>query len=111
MQLVSLLFCSTLCVSAFVPIRTIRTVSRPLQVAATPVDDIPITVTGNNIVVTAALLEYVNRKLERPLGKLRANGAIQECEVHLSVNKNPKVRPGHHWGSHFFSMCTQVSSA
>ena len=54
--------------------------------------EVPITVTGNNIDVTDALVEYVQKKLERPLGKLRANGTIRHCDVHLSVNKNPKVR-------------------
>ena len=53
---------------------------------------VPITITGNNIVVTEALVDYINKKLDRPFGKLRSNGAIKDCDVHLSVNKNPKVR-------------------
>jgi len=56
---------------------------------------VPITITGNNIVVTEALVDYINKKLDRPFGKLRSNGAIKDCDVHLSVNKNPKVRDGH----------------
>ena len=60
---------------------------------STEVDtNVPITITGNNIHVTEALVAYVNKKLDRPLGKLRSNGAIQDCEVNLIVNKNPKVR-------------------
>lgn len=58
--------------------------------AGTDMDAVPITITGNNIELTPALIEYVNKKLERPLGKLATFGVA--CEVHLSVNKNPKVR-------------------
>ena len=48
-------------------------------------------VTGNNIEMTPSLNEYVNKKLDKVVGKLSASGAVQECDVHLSVNKNPKV--------------------
>ena len=48
-------------------------------------------ITGNNIDVTEALNDYVNKKLDNTVGKLAATGAIKECDVHLSVNKNPKV--------------------
>eukprot|EP00546_Thalassionema_frauenfeldii_P014432 CAMPEP_0178920278 /NCGR_PEP_ID=MMETSP0786-20121207/14917_1 /TAXON_ID=186022 /ORGANISM="Thalassionema frauenfeldii, Strain CCMP 1798" /LENGTH=205 /DNA_ID=CAMNT_0020594329 /DNA_START=169 /DNA_END=786 /DNA_ORIENTATION=+ len=56
---------------------------------------VPITVTGDNIEVTDSLVDYVNTKLERPLGKLRSNGVIKDCTVHLIVNKNPKVENAH----------------
>jgi hypothetical protein len=59
--------------------------------AAETTEEVPIIVTGTNIDLTPALVDYVNSKLERPFGKLRSNGAIRDCEVHLSVNKNPKV--------------------
>ena len=49
-------------------------------------------VTGNNIEMTPSLNDYVNKKLDKVVGKLSASGAVQECDVHLSVNKNPKVR-------------------
>jgi len=49
------------------------------------------TITGNNIEVTPALREYMNKKLDKTVGKLGASGAVQECDVHFSVNKNPKV--------------------
>ena len=52
---------------------------------------VPITVTGNNIEVTPALNEYVVKKLERTVGKLASSGAVKDCDVHLVVNKNPKV--------------------
>jgi len=56
---------------------------------------VPIIITGNNIEVTPSLMDYVNRKVERTVGKFAFNGAIIECDVHLSVNKNPKVSEGH----------------
>lgn len=55
----------------------------------------PITVTGNNIDVTPSLKEYVNNKLGKIIDKLSGSGAVQECDVHLTVNKNPKVKEGH----------------
>jgi ribosome-associated translation inhibitor RaiA len=62
------------------------------MVSSSSIDRVPITITGNNIDVTEALADYVNKKLERPLGKLRSNGLIRDCDVHLSVTKNPRVR-------------------
>jgi putative sigma-54 modulation protein len=56
---------------------------------------VPITVTGNNIEVTPALNEYVVKKLERTVGKLASSGAVKDCDVHLVVNKNPKVEEPH----------------
>lgn len=53
-------------------------------------ENISYVITGNNIDVTPSLNEYVNKKLDKIVGKLSAD-AIQECDVHLSVNKNPKV--------------------
>mmetsp|Transcript_14337 Transcript_14337/g.20186 ORF Transcript_14337/g.20186 Transcript_14337/m.20186 type:complete len:245 (-) Transcript_14337:308-1042(-) len=66
-----------------------------LYMSSTEVDKVPISITGNNIELTPALVEYVNKRLERPLGKLATIGAFVECDVHLSVNKNPKVKEGH----------------
>jgi len=90
-----ILACSFLTTSAFVQPSGFKTFHRPLHVSSSVEQDVPIIVTGNNIDLTEALIDYVNRKLEKPLGKLRANGSIQECEVHLSVNKNPKVKDAH----------------
>lgn len=58
-------------------------------------DQVPIIITGNNIEVTPALMDYVKKKVSRTLGKLRSNGAAKDCDVHLSVNKNPKVKNNH----------------
>ena len=64
-------------------------VSSALQMST---EAVPITVTGNNIEVTPALQDYVVKKLERTVGKLASSGAVKDCDVHLIVNKNPKVR-------------------
>lgn len=87
---IALFALNLLAVSAF----TVQPSHRPLSTAlsmSAAVEEVPITVTGNNIDLTPPLVDYVNQKLERPLGKLRANGIIQDCAVHLIVNKNPKV--------------------
>lgn len=66
-----------------------------LLAATTENNSVPIVVTGNNVEVTPALMDYVNKKLERTVGKLASSGAVMECDVHLSVNKNPKVKLAH----------------
>merc|ERR1719361_2865421 len=66
------------------------------MLAATPEKSgVPIIITGNNIEVTPSLMNYVNEKVDRTIGKFAFNGAINECDVHLSVSKNPKVSEGH----------------
>jgi putative sigma-54 modulation protein len=52
-------------------------------------------ISGDNIEVTEALNGYVNKKLDNVIGKLATSGAVKECDVHLSVNKNPKVKNAH----------------
>lgn len=54
--------------------------------------DVPIIVNGQNLDLTPALIDHVNKKIGAPLKKLASNGAVTECDVILSVNKNPKVR-------------------
>lgn len=54
--------------------------------------DFPIIVNGQNIDLTPALVDHVNKKIGAPLKKLASHGAVTECDVILSVNKNPKVR-------------------
>lgn len=56
---------------------------------------VPITLTGDNIDLTPALQDYANQKLERTLGKLSTVSGVSACDVHLTVNKNPKVESGH----------------
>jgi len=69
--------------------------SRVLLKAIPEKSGVPIIITGNNIEVTPSLRDYVNEKVDRTVGKFAFNGAINECDVHLSVNKNPKVSEGH----------------
>ncbi|CAM9124108.1 unnamed protein product [Phaeothamnion confervicola] len=53
----------------------------------------PILISGNNIDVTPALMDYVNKRLENVLDKLGAD--VTKVDVHLAVNKNPRVTNGH----------------
>lgn len=55
-------------------------------------DEPPIILNGHNIELTDALEDHVKRRLSIPLSKLASHDAIKECDVILSVNKNPKVR-------------------
>jgi hypothetical protein len=52
---------------------------------------VPIILNGINLELTPALIEYVNKRIGGPLKKLASHGAVTECDVLLSVNKNPKV--------------------
>ena len=86
----TILALNILAASAFTSAPLTFTRTAPLRMS-TEIDT-PITVTGNNIDLTPALVDYITKKLERPLGKLCSNGIIKDCTVHLIVNKNPKVR-------------------
>ena len=72
------------------------TVTRPQVSLASTVEEetasVPLVVAGTNIELTEALVGYVDKRIGGNLNKLSSNGAIRECDVHLSVNKNPKVR-------------------
>lgn len=63
-----------------------------LSMSTTEADSVPIIVSGNNIELTPALNDYINSKLDRIIGKLSSSGAVKDCDVHLTVNKNPKVK-------------------
>jgi len=56
---------------------------------------VPITITGDNIDLTPALSDYVNQKVDRTLGKLSTVSSVSNCDVFLTVNKNPKVESAH----------------
>jgi len=56
---------------------------------------VPITIAGDNIDLTPALSDYVNQKVERTLGKLSSVPDVSNCDVFLTVNKNPKVEKSH----------------
>jgi len=67
-----------------------------LQVAAEPDTgkEINLILNGNNIELTPALSEYVEKRIGSPLRKL-GGGIVREVDVHLSVYKNPKVKNAH----------------
>lgn len=50
---------------------------------------------GNNIELTTALSDYVEKRIGSPLRKLGGDGIVREVDVHLSVYKNPKVKNAH----------------
>jgi putative sigma-54 modulation protein len=56
---------------------------------------VPIVVSGTNIDVTEALKAHVRKKMEKVVGKLASSGLIRECNVHLTVTKNPEVTNSH----------------
>jgi putative sigma-54 modulation protein len=77
--------------AAFAPNAPLHLNSR-LSPLAMSTEAVNYVITGNNIEVTDSLTEYVNKKLDKTVGKLAASGSIKECDVHFSVNKNPKVK-------------------
>eukprot|EP00591_Stephanopyxis_turris_P006022 CAMPEP_0195519686 /NCGR_PEP_ID=MMETSP0794_2-20130614/15263_1 /TAXON_ID=515487 /ORGANISM="Stephanopyxis turris, Strain CCMP 815" /LENGTH=252 /DNA_ID=CAMNT_0040648879 /DNA_START=20 /DNA_END=778 /DNA_ORIENTATION=+ len=76
-------------------IRHAPTAFKPASLHMASESNVPIIISGNNIDVTPSMMDYVNKKLERVLGKLSRSGNVRECDVHLSVNKNPKVENAH----------------
>jgi len=56
--------------------------------------DAKLVITGNNIDLTDALQDYAEKRIGGLLEKL-GSGIVNECDVHLSVCKNPKVQDGH----------------
>jgi len=63
--------------------------------SSTTATSVPIVVTGNNVDLTEALTEYITTKIDRTVGKMSSSGAVMDCDVHLTVNKNPKVKDSH----------------
>lgn len=51
--------------------------------------------TGNNIDLTPALQEHAQKRIGGLLDKLGNGGFVRECDIHLSVSKNPAVKNGH----------------
>jgi Sigma 54 modulation protein / S30EA ribosomal protein len=62
--------------------------ARP-SLRATP-ETVPIIINGQNIALTPALVDYIHKRIGTTLAKLST--AVRECDVVLSVHKNPKVR-------------------
>jgi hypothetical protein len=61
-----------------------------LQMSTTN-QEVPIIMNGDNIEITDALKEHVKMRIGGTLAKLASGGAVTECDVVLSVSKNPKV--------------------
>ena len=97
-------------VSAFSPVSDVRTVgafgrtavtgaassylsmsTEEASASSTTATSVPIVVTGNNVDLTEALTDYITAKIDRTVGKMSSSGAVMDCDVHLTVNKNPKV--------------------
>ena len=80
--------------TAFMPsspvVRSSRLLSTTEDEAA--VDAVPLVVEARNIEITDALMSHVQKRIGGPLKKLSGNGEVIECDVILSVSKNPKVR-------------------
>jgi putative sigma-54 modulation protein len=53
----------------------------------------PIIVTGNNVEVTQAILDYTQQKVGKVVSRHRE--FVTKCEVHISVNGNPSVAENH----------------
>lgn len=93
MRLASILLLSPLLASAFIAPTNIHSSRTALKVAAEPDtgNDINLILNGNNIELTPALSDYVEKRIGAPLRKLGGGGVVREVDVHLSVYKNPKV--------------------
>lgn len=90
-RITSLLLLCPLLASAFTVPHLHQSPRTVLQVAADPNTDINLILNGNNIELTPALNDYVEKRIGGPLRKL-GGGIVREVDVHLSVYKNPKVR-------------------
>lgn len=92
LRITSLLFLSPLLAGAFVA-KNRSPVGRnaALLHMSTEVEDINLVLNGNNIHLTDAISDYVEKRIGGPLRKLGGGGIVRECDVHLSVYKNPKV--------------------
>jgi hypothetical protein len=93
MKLTSILLLSPLLASAFTVPHIQSSPRIALRVAAEPDtgSDINLILNGNNLELTPALNDYVEKRIGTPLRKLGGGGIVREVDVHLSVYKNPKV--------------------
>mmetsp|Transcript_27800 Transcript_27800/g.70022 ORF Transcript_27800/g.70022 Transcript_27800/m.70022 type:complete len:250 (-) Transcript_27800:337-1086(-) len=62
----------------------------PLRMAA----NVPILITGNNIEVTPAIKDYVNKKFGKALDKVGKQ--VTKCDVHLIFDQNPAISAPNH---------------
>ena len=83
-----ILLCSAAAFTSVIPARR----ASVLRMSSSTTD-LPIILNGHNIELTPALVDHVNKRIGSTLSKLANHGAVRECDVVLSVNKNPKVSP------------------
>uniref|UniRef100_A0A6T8LT77 Sigma 54 modulation/S30EA ribosomal protein C-terminal domain-containing protein n=1 Tax=Hemiselmis andersenii TaxID=464988 RepID=A0A6T8LT77_HEMAN len=62
----------------------------PLRMAA----NVPILISGNNIEVTPAIKDYVNKKFGKALDKVGKQ--VTKCDVHLIYDQNPAISTPNH---------------
>jgi hypothetical protein len=58
---------------------------------AADIKPVPLIINGQNIELTEAIVEHVTRRIGGVVNKLAGRNLIRECDVILSVSKNPKV--------------------
>jgi putative sigma-54 modulation protein len=56
--------------------------------------NVPILITGNNIEVTPAIKDYVNKKFGKALEKVGQQ--VTKCDVHLTYDQNPAIPSPNH---------------
>jgi len=80
--------------TAFAPSPVFRSTNNAIPLFASTEETLgaPLVVEGKNIEVTEALMAHIEKRIGVPLKKLSASGQVIECDVILSVSKNPKVR-------------------
>lgn len=78
--------------TAFVaPKLTKSQVLRPLFSSEADATTVPLVISGRNLEVTDALTDHVKKRIGNVVNKLSGNNVVKECDVILSVSKNPKV--------------------
>ena len=88
-----LLLLAPLSASAFTTVPQSSTRTPTAVFMSEKVDSVAqLVLTGNNIDLTPALEEYAQKRIGGLLDKLGSGGIVRECDVHLSVSKNPAVR-------------------
>ena len=87
----SLVLASLSAVTAFVTPYSPSASHRLAPLYSTSETTVPLVVSGRNVEVTDALMEHVNKRIGNVVNKLSGKNVVKECDVILSVSKNPKV--------------------
>ena len=87
-----LLLLAPLSASAFTVLPSQSSTSTTAIFMSDSVDTSKLVLTGNNIDLTDSLKEHAEKRIGGLLDKLGNGGLVKECEIHLSVSKNPSVR-------------------